>query len=448
MPRTNYKYSSFAIQSLLKKLACKADVQIRNIADCNTLSSIIAKSGCFVSDSTLGRLYGVISTSSVPSKYTLDILSQYIGEKSWDSFFSKTTNLIDETNIKSSIKKDNAIESELTLLKFCLHDYAFNPIVNYLSNNLELFEQTHTYKTYAILNVIDESIRNNENVRSELLPFISANEILRNAYFKYFMNIDGLNLYYTKFLENHYLKRLNPKESNYKNNLIWAYSVLITSFLYANNKAKILQIGYDLFKKFNPDNELIENFIVNGEIQFYPYARYHFSHIVYLFFSGKGKNKKVYENKLEIICNNIAKLDSKLKAVVLAQVFEALIVAKLPELIVSFSKLFSEIVSDIMCQKDKTRIHNEEESLIQMSYYYFLACKICNIHIQENTPILDVVNIPISNHLQYFHTYSFYSKSIQAIFQETPEKKEKYLKEAYNHAILVKNKFFIKQGGL
>jgi hypothetical protein len=445
MPRNNYNYSSFAIQSLLKRVAIKSGLQIQNIADCNILSAIIAKSGFFISDFTLARLYKVIASTSLPSKYTLDLLSQYIGEISWDKFFKKISSHIEENHTNLILKPDSQLESELTLLRFCLHDNAFNPIVNYLIKNLELFEESHSFKTYAILNVLDESIRYNDTVRNNLLPFITSNEILRNSYFKYFMNTDGLNHYYSNFLETTYLKHLNPIENNYKNNLTWVYSVLITSYLYSDNKEKLLQKSHELFKKINPNKELKENFEFNGEFQFYPYARFHFCHIVYLHFSQKSKSSKIFENKLNSILTEIEKLDSRRKSVVLSQIFEALIVAQLPELIISCTPTFYKILNDIIEQRDESNMHNEEESLIQMSYYYFFACKKCKLNIPDNSKILTIVNINASMHLQYYHTYSFYSKSLQSILFENPYERNNFLTLAKNHASIIKNKFLIQQ---
>ncbi len=432
MPKINYQYTHFAINNLLEKVKKKAKLEINSIGDCETLSVILSKAGFQISKDTLGRLYNVIKSTSMPSKYTLNLLAEYIDYKSWDEYFKSTANNIDEGKKFNNIC-ERTNESELTLLNFCIHDNAYNPIINYLKQNLDIFEYPYTAKSFDILNLFDDNIRDNFKARYKLLEIINNNEVLRSIYFKYYVNIDGLNNYYAEFIEKKYLNKLNPINSNFKLNYIWANSVLITSYLYANHKKKILKTGYDLFKKYIPEKESLNKYIIDGEKHYYPYSRFHHAYIIYLHLSGN--NNKIV-NIIQIIFDDLAKLNEAEKSVVLAQIFEALTVAEKPEIILSFSNEVKSIIETLINFNEKK---NETESIIQMCFYYLNACKeqdLINLSEKFVEPLL-------FDNKNYINNYSFYYNSLRAILT----KDESYVKsifKALEMAKVCKNKFHIK----
>lgn len=78
------------MQKLKDSVELKFGRKIVYQKDCKDLSNCILNvTSYLVSPSTLRRFYGFLSTNSNPSRATLDILSQYCGYKSWDSFKEK-----------------------------------------------------------------------------------------------------------------------------------------------------------------------------------------------------------------------------------------------------------------------------------------------------------------------------------------------------------------------
>ena len=434
MPHNNYQYTHFSINNLLDIVKKKANVEITCIGDCELLSASMSKAGYSISKDTLGRLYKVIKSKSMPSKYTLNLLAEYVGYKTWNEYFKHTENNID-IGKNFNNKSEKANESELTLLNFCIHDNAYNPIINYLNQNLDIFEYPYTLKSFDILNLFDDNIRDNHNARYKLLEIINSNEVLRDIYFKFYVNIDGLNRYYAEFIEKKYLDKLNPVKKHYKLNFIWAKSILITSYLYSNKIKKMLRTGYDLFRKYEPKNETIYNYIIDGEIHFYPYSRFHYANILYAHFSQK--NNSHISNIIQLVSDDLRILNISQKTVVLAQIFEALTVANKQEIIGSFSAIVKDIMMHIKNFSDRK---NEPESLIQMCYYYNSAN-----NIQNCIDVSDKFVVPeMFDNKNYINTYAYYYNALKSLMLEGSEVKAECFNKAFKHACKMNNKFLSK----
>lgn len=437
MPRNNYQYTHFAINNLLNIVKKKANVEITCIGDCELLSASMSKAGYSISKDTLGRLYKVIKSKSMPSKYTLNLLAEYVGYKTWNEYFKHTENNID-IGKNFNNKSEKANESELTLLNFCIHDNAYNPIINYLNQNLDIFEYPYTVKSFDILNLFDDNIRDNHNARYKLLEIINCNDVLRDIYFSFYVNIDSLNRYYAEFIEKRYLDKLNPVKEHYKLNYIWAKSILITSYLYSNKTKKLLSTGYDLFKKYKPENEHLCMYIVDGKKHYYPYSRFHHAYIIYSHLSGKiDKN---LNKTISFIYDDLSLLNTAEKSVVLAQIFEALSVAKKAEIILSFSYEFKDIIENLINLND---MKNEPESIIQMCFYFLNACKE-----KDLIDLSNKFNEPEKfTNKNYLNTYTYYYNALKSLMIEdlNSEFKKECINIAYQQACKMKNRFFGQQ---
>lgn len=434
MPRNNYQYTHFSINNLLDIVKKKANVEITCIGDCELLSASMSKAGYSISKDTLGRLFKVIKSKSMPSKYTLNVLAEFAGYKSWEEYFNQISENIDAGKYTNKVT-ENKSDSELSLLKYCIHDNAYNPIINYLNSNIELFEYPYSNKSFHILNIFDDNIRDNYNARYKLLEIINSNEVLRDIYFKFYVNIDGLNRYYAEFIEKKYLDKLNPVKKHYRLNFIWANSILITSYLYSNKIKKLLRTGYDLFKKYKPENETIHKYIIDGEIHFYPYSRFHYANILYAHFSQK--NNCYITNIIQLVSDDLRILSFSQKTVVLAQIFEALTVANKPEIVVSFSEIVKDIIKHIKNFSDRK---NEPESLIQMCYYFNSAN-----YIQNCIDVSDKFIVPeMFDNKNYINSYAYYFNALKSLMLEGSEVKAEYINKAFRHACKMNNKFLSK----
>ncbi|MRT93070.1 hypothetical protein [Ancylomarina sp. 16SWW S1-10-2] len=75
------------LEYLKKEILNKFGQELSYNKDCEVLSEIICEStGGRISATTIRRLYGLLKSPSTPSKFTLNLLAQYVGFKSWTDF--------------------------------------------------------------------------------------------------------------------------------------------------------------------------------------------------------------------------------------------------------------------------------------------------------------------------------------------------------------------------
>ncbi|RLD57774.1 MAG: hypothetical protein DRJ01_13470 [Bacteroidetes bacterium] len=443
MTRVNYKYTDYAIKALLQEVEKKAEMNVNNTSDCYILSGVFAEAGILISASTIARLYCIIVSKSKPSRYTLDKLAEFIGVLNWQVFFSKISEKIECVSNKSIISSNDNFESELSLVKFCLQDKAYNPLFNYLNANLELFVGgDYLEKNHQILYVIDVEIRRNPAIRKNILPFIVKNEVLRRRYFDKFVDIDGLNRYFAKFIEEEYIKNLNPIDKLYKMDLIWSYSILITAALYSNSIKKILKYGYNLIKILPPCQSTLSEF--PGEViehKIWPYARYHYVYIIYLFYSGNLRNSNI-EKELEMLYNDLSKVSFVGNSNALGLLFEALTIVGKQEFILNFSGNYKKVLKAII--KDGLITMENEESVIKLIYYYSLACNNLGINRAEIYQFEDIKTKRNILNKNICNTYQFYYNAIKVLQEDDEQSKKKYIQQAYQFAQNINNKFLMK----
>jgi len=77
------------LEHLKKEILNKFGQELSYSKDCEALAGIVCEStGGRISPTTIRRLYGLLKSPSAPSKFTLNLLAQYVGFKSWTDFES------------------------------------------------------------------------------------------------------------------------------------------------------------------------------------------------------------------------------------------------------------------------------------------------------------------------------------------------------------------------
>jgi len=77
------------LEHLKKEILKKFGQELAYNKDCEALAEIVCDAtGGRISATTIRRLYGLLKSPSAPSKFTLDLLANYVGYKSWNDFQS------------------------------------------------------------------------------------------------------------------------------------------------------------------------------------------------------------------------------------------------------------------------------------------------------------------------------------------------------------------------
>jgi len=111
------------LEQLKKVVLEKFGEELSYTKDCEALSEVVCQStGGRISATTIRRVYGFLKSPSAPSKFTLDILAQYVGFKSWTDFQS---NYISEGQVHNNLA-NNWLDFQERALE--LSDETFNLI--------------------------------------------------------------------------------------------------------------------------------------------------------------------------------------------------------------------------------------------------------------------------------------------------------------------------------
>lgn len=427
------KFSEVAMRELCRIIKDKSRIPMTSMFHCSQLSlKLQLELNKTISEFTIARVFGVLKTKSVPSVYTLDILSDYIGFESWDVFYVKHFDEISEgENCFSNPKSDFFVsKGELMLLKYTLEEESYRPIVRYLEqkySNLNLCCPTvFNEDIWKISSVIGSHIRKSSHAKSAFMSLISKNDNIRTPFFNYWVDMDGLDSYYDLLLEKNFVKNINPNSNDFSKDEIWFYSMRMYHAIYTLDKKKLLKHGYQLFTKYN---EAKVNISLTPYL--YPIYRFHAMHIVYQYFSEPKTSSNWYVQKM-VEYDECIYGDSTTNNVFRAGFFaEALFIANQHSLLLNcFSSTFYKLQIEVSKQKNSNWYFSTEEILFlfyyHISYFYVHGY----IEYDENKGFIynDTIKIKETDDSKLIKL--FFSKMIKLVYSENIFQRKQLLSES------------------
>jgi hypothetical protein len=449
MANANYLYTNYSLTELKEQVQRKSGVEISTMRNCSDLSEILASVNFHISPHTIARFFRIINSGTKPSQYTLDQFAHYVGYNGWNDFHNKVSNEIRECERITPAEKDPFVsESEMSLVRFCLQDGAFTPLTNYLRANREIFIDSHNPKTVGLLNTITSILSTYPKIRHKVLSLIVKEEYIGLNYFAHQINADAISTYFGDAISQYYMKMVNPCNNLYNSQVTWANSILMMEAFYKGNIKKFLQLGYELFRKSPPEENTTSKYLELADHYIWVFARYHYVHILYLYYSGKASNK-VIEEKVRFIIDQLENTTYISKIVIFSFVFEALTFIGNSNLINYFTNYYFLIINS----KDEINSIQGEalKALTAVIYYYTLATssQITNSYKEvistQINEIKDSIKQYSNFHHLYVNTYHVYLHLLEAILSEDPAMRQQYIADARQNALHLKNKFFIKQ---
>jgi len=448
MARGNYLYTEFSLNALKEKVQEKSGIQVSTMRYCNNLASKMLDENLFVSPHTIARFFRVIKSKSMTSLYTLDLLSQYVGYGNWSHFHSAIS--CQKQNQKPP-KKEKVVDiendSELSLVRFCVQDGAFGPLFNYFIANRDVFADASHPKTVKLLFTLTELLNSYPKIRHQLFYFLLNNDYLGKNYFSLQVNADAITTYYGDAVSQYFLRMINPSDKLYPLQLVWANALLMIQAFYSGNTKKLLQIGYELFKNSPPEINTLVHHISSNSDQVWIFARYHFVHILYLYYSGKASRKKM-EQKVRFIIDQLTNAPFICKLISYSFIFEALTFTGYSNLILWFTTDYIALINSI---KDIEKIKGEGlKSLTSLIFFFTLAAasQLTTSDFKTITAKIEGIKDVIAStpvFKPYFNTYNVYLNSLEAILAEDVEIRKQYFADARHFAQGIRNKYFVEQ---
>jgi hypothetical protein len=449
MANANYLYTNYSLTELKEQVQGKSGIKVSTMRNCTDLSEKLATVDFHISPHTIARFFRVINSGSKPSHYTLDQFAHYVGYNGWDNFHHKVSNEIRKGERTTPVGEEPFMsESEMSLVRFCLQDGALVPLTNYLRANREVFIDSHNPKTVGLLNTITNMLNSYPKIRHRMFNYMVKEDYLGINYFAHQINVDAITKYFGDAISQYFLKMVHPSNSLYDLQVTWANSILMMVAFYKGNIKRFLQLGYELFKKSPPEKNTTNRYLELADHFIWIFARYHYVHILYLYYSGKASNM-VIEQKIRFIIDQLENATYKSKVVIFSFVFEALTFSGNSNFIKCFANEYFLIVNS----KDGIKsIQGEDlKALTAVIYYFTLATssEITNSYKEvigtQINEIKDSIKQFSNFHHLYINTYHVYLHLLEAVLSEEPEIRQQYIADARLNALHLKNKFFIKQ---
>jgi len=347
MARQSYLYTDFSMSALKDKVQEKSGIQVVNMRSCNELAAQLETHDLHISAHTLARFFRVIANSNMPSQYTLDQLASFVGYNSWSNFHKQASNGFNkQSNGSSTIAETELSDSELSLIRFCLQDGAYGPLQNYFNSNRDIFGDPFCPKSQGILKTLTESLNINPKVRLWLFSYMLKDNFIGSTYFGHEINVDAISSYFGDAVDEYFLKLIHPSDNLYSSQTAWAHAIIMMQAFYQGDKKKLLQQGYELFKLSPPEENTLEHHLKNGQTFIWVFARYHFVHILYLYFADKAKAQKI-EQKVKDIAQQLSNATQLHKIITYSLLFEALTHIGYSHLIDWFTPDYTTIVNNL-----------------------------------------------------------------------------------------------------
>ncbi len=348
-------------------------------------NEIFEKTGECISATTIQRFFELVSNTSYPSKFTLNILSDYAGFQDWETFKSNFNEELPCTT-KNIVSPD---EFGIELFSICLKNKDYDSVFEYLDLLPE--EGIEFEKRHKIADALGKTIRHDKKSRNYLLKRLAKSHNGRIYFYETFVDIDYLNVYYSDALNNYYLKSQNSfNKKNVNSDTTFAKSIKFISDLKSGHKKKAIYTANELLSKVSINTHWSEF----GHP--FPYARMLSVYIIQLYLQKKLTTKHI-EFCISKIEKTIPSLDPTAATFVLSKLIIALnycerygdVIAlydKYRETISKSIKSTHEFIPIMLCYENSCRRMNILNDCITENNFVQFLCN--EISLDEKTPIL------------------------------------------------------------
>jgi hypothetical protein len=212
---------------LCNQLETQLGFKIKNIANAQKCSTILALEKLHISPHTLARLYGVVKPYRNPYKNTLNLISRYLNYTDWEDYCKNQTSVPFDPNYFLTESSDGF---SLAVLQLALVNEDFNA----LKLVFEKAKKNYTEAiNYTAAELIGDYVRKSKK-QKELLQLLSDSVIGRLLFYESYVDEDNEHNYFSDALIHQYL----PKTANNYRKL-FVYCFLISQSAHKEQKLSI-----------------------------------------------------------------------------------------------------------------------------------------------------------------------------------------------------------------
>ncbi|RAR73770.1 hypothetical protein [Flavobacterium aciduliphilum] len=211
--------------ALCNQLETQLGFKIKNIANAQKCSEVLALEKLYISPHTIARMYGVVKPFRTPYKDTLNIIVRYLNYTDWEDYCNNQTNIPFDPNYFLTESSDGF---SLAVLQLALANEDFKALQLVL-------EKAKENKNEAILftaaELIGAYVRKSKK-QQELLQLLANSSIIGHLFFyECYVDEDNENKYFSEALLQYYLPNIT---NDYRR--LYVYSFVISQTAHKENQ--------------------------------------------------------------------------------------------------------------------------------------------------------------------------------------------------------------------
>lgn len=201
--------------------------KIKNIADAQAASQLLAIEKLHISPHTIARLFGVVKPFRTPYKDTLNVIARYLEYIDWEDFCTNQTIVPFNPNFFLTEASDGF---SLAVLQLALINEDFKALTLILEK--AKYHENETIR-FTAAELIGAYVRKSNN-QKELLQLLADSSIGHLFFYECYVDEDNQGNYFSEALINYYLPNI---DNEYKR--LYVYCFIISQTAHKEQKATI-----------------------------------------------------------------------------------------------------------------------------------------------------------------------------------------------------------------
>jgi len=214
--------------TLCNQLEIQLGFKIKNIANAEKCSEVLALEKLFISPHTIARMYGVVKPFRTPYKDTLNVVARYLKYEDWEDFCTNQTNVPFDPNYFLTEASDGF---SLAVLQLALANDDFKAISIILS---KAKKNENEAVLFTAAELIGAYVRKSKK-QKELLQLLSDNSVGQLFFYECYVDEDNDNNYFSEALLHHYLPNVT---NDYRK--LYVYCFVISQTAHKEHKSSPL----------------------------------------------------------------------------------------------------------------------------------------------------------------------------------------------------------------
>lgn len=205
--------------ALCNQLETQLGFKIKNIANAEKCSGLLALEKLFISPHTIARMYGVVKPFRTPYKDTLNLIARFLNYIDWEDFCYNQTNVPFDPNYFLTEASDSF---SLAVLQLALANEDFNALHLVLEKAKENENEAVLFTAAELIGAYVRTCTK----QKELLQLLADHCVGHLFFYECYVDEDNDNNYFSEALLNYYLPNVT---NDYKKLYVYCFVISQTA---------------------------------------------------------------------------------------------------------------------------------------------------------------------------------------------------------------------------